>query len=158
MSFFSLFSRVIGNVSPLSPAVVRERYNELFVHAEKVELAFSLFRDVIILTNLRYIEIDVQGASGTKIQYFSLPYAKITSFAVESAGLFGLDAELKIWALGVGPVNRAARAHGCAVHRSFSKGVDVYLVQRLLAYHVCGAQALEPLPDPPVDVPPPPES
>ena len=150
----SWFSKAMGIGSPLAPAVVRDRYNELFVKNETVELAFSLVRDVIVLTDLRYLEIDVQGPTGTRIQYFSLPYSKVTSFAVESAGLFDLDAELKIWALGVAPLNRKAKAAGCAVHRSFSKGVDVYLVQRLLAYHVCGAQELDVLPAAPVELPP----
>ena len=150
----SWFSKLIGDASPLAPAVVRERYNEIFVKSETVELAFSLMRDVIVLTNLRYLEIDVQGPTGTRIQYFSVPYSRVTSFAVESAGLFDLDAELKIWALGVAPLNKQAKAAGCAVHRSFSKGVDVYLVQRLLAYHVCGAEALDVLPAAPVELPP----
>ena len=34
----SWFSKVIGSVSPLAPAVVRERYNDLFVKDETVEL------------------------------------------------------------------------------------------------------------------------
>ena len=157
MAWSSLFSKIIGSASPLSPPLMRKRYNDLFIEEESIELAFLLRRDVILLTNLRYIEIDVQGASGSRIEYFSLPYSKITAFSVESAGFFGLDAELKIWALGVAPVNRAAKAAGSVVHRSFSKGVDVYLVQRVIAYHVCAAQARDAQARAPVQLPPVPE-
>ena len=154
MSWFSWFSKIIGSAEPLSPPLMRKRYNDLFIEDERIELAFLLRRDVILLTNLRYIEIDVQGASGSRIEYFSLPYSKITAFSVESAGFFGLDAELKIWGLGVGPTNKWAKAAGCAVHRSFAKGVDVYLVQRVIAYHVCSAQAREAQERAPVQLPP----
>ena len=134
----SLFSKALGNADPLDPQHVRQLFSDLFLDYESVELAFSLFRDVIVLTDLRYIEVDVQGLRGRKVHYLSLPYVKITGFSVESAGSFDLDADLKIWALGVPPLSSDAKAAGCTLLRKFSKGVDIYLVQRLLAHHTCG--------------------
>ena len=137
----SLLQRIAGNAAPLDPEVVRAQYDQLFLDSEEVQLAYSLFRDVVILTDFRYIEIDVQGLRGKKIQYFSLPYKSIAAFAVESAGTFDLDAELKIWASGVSALTKDASSAGCAVLRRFSSGVDVYLVERVLAHHVCRLSA-----------------
>jgi PH (Pleckstrin Homology) domain-containing protein len=55
-----------------------------------------------------------------------VPYRSITHFAVETAGTFDLDAELKIW------VSSTSEP----IVRQFGKGVDVYEVQALLAAFV----------------------
>ena len=133
-----ILQRAIGNASPLDLARLVNRFDFVFLEHERPELAYSLIRDVIVLTDRRYIEIDAQGVRGKKIEYFSVPYNRISAFSVETAGALDLDGELKIWASGVRGITRAARSQGCSVYRRFAKGVDVYLVQRLLAYHVCG--------------------
>ena len=49
-----------------------------------------------MFTNKRLILIDIQGLTGSKAEYKSLPYKNISRFSLESAGTFDLDAELKI--------------------------------------------------------------
>ena len=55
-------------------------------------------------TNKRIIAINVQGLTGTKKDFSSLPYSKIQAFSVETAGVFDLDSELEIWFSGLGKV------------------------------------------------------
>jgi hypothetical protein len=62
-----------------------------------VHTAYLLIRDTILFTDRRLILIDKQGITGKKTEYHSIPYRSITHFAVETAGTFDLDAELKIW-------------------------------------------------------------
>jgi hypothetical protein len=64
---------------------------------EKTLMAFKAGRDVCIFTNLRFMEIDVKGLSGKKIEYNSIPYKSIRAFAVESAGVWDRDNEVKIY-------------------------------------------------------------
>ena len=71
--------------------------------------------------------IDVQGATGKKIEYHSIPYKSITHFSVESSGHFDLDSELKIWISGLAE----------PIEKQFSKGVNIYEIQALLAEVVC---------------------
>ena len=89
--------KLVGNADEISPEELGEKYNHLLINNENVELGFKLFRDVFMFTNKRLILVDVQGITGSKIEYRSLPYKNISRFSLETAGTFDLDAELKIW-------------------------------------------------------------
>lgn len=39
---------------------------------------------------------DKQGITGKKIEYFSLPFRNIVTYALETAGTFDLDSEIKL--------------------------------------------------------------
>ena len=61
-------------------------------------------RDGIVFTNKRIIAINVQGLTGKKKDFTSLPYSKIQAFSVETAGVFDMDSELEMWFSGLGKV------------------------------------------------------
>lgn len=65
---------------------------------------FRGIRDGVVFTNKRIIAINIQGLTGTKKDFSSLPYSKIQAFSVETAGVFDLDSELEIWFSGLGKV------------------------------------------------------
>lgn len=69
----------------------------MLIANERVENAYKVLRDGFVFTNKRLILIDKQGVTGSKAEYFSIPYKSITRFFRESAGIMDLDAELKIW-------------------------------------------------------------
>jgi len=46
----------------------------------------------------------VQGITGKKKDFTSLPYSKIQAFSVETAGVLDLDSELELWFSGLGKV------------------------------------------------------
>lgn len=74
-----------------SPSV--ENYSE----NEKFEVGFKLGQQAAIFTNMRLI---YTGASGERVQYFSIPYNRINRFCVESAGELDANAKLIIWTKG----------------------------------------------------------
>ena len=92
-----LINKLMGNASVVSTDKLNEKYARLLVEDEQVELGFKLLRDTFMFTNKRLILIDVQGLTGSKVEYKSLPYKNISRFSLETAGTFDLDAELKIW-------------------------------------------------------------
>ncbi len=61
-------------------------------------------RDRVVFTNKRIISCNVQGMTGKKIDYTSIPYSKIQCYSVETSGMLDLDAELEVWLSGVGMV------------------------------------------------------
>lgn len=63
-----------------------------FLSTERVYLAFTGMRDSATFTNKRLIAINVQGLTGKKRDYSSLPYSKIQAWSIETAGRFDLDA------------------------------------------------------------------
>ncbi len=122
-----LLNKILGNAGEVSPEKLTEKYGRLLMNAEKIELGFTLLRDVFMFTNKRLILIDVQGFTGSKMEYKSLPYKSISRFSLETAGTFDLDAELKIW---------ISSENTPSVSKKFNKNIDVYEVQRYLAEKV----------------------
>jgi len=123
----SLLNKIIGNAGSISKEELNEKYGRLLTSSEEIELGFSLLRDIFMFTNKRLILIDVQGLTGKKQEYLSLPYRHISRFSLETAGTFDLDAELKIW---------ISSENVPSVSKKFNKSIDIYAVQRYLAEKV----------------------
>lgn len=119
-----LFNRILGNASKVTSESLEEKYDKILIPNEIVEMGFELLRDVYMFTNKRLVLIDVQGLTGSKVEYKSLPYKNMTRFSLETAGTFDLDAELKIW---------ISSENVPTVDKKFNKSIDVYAVQRFLA-------------------------
>lgn len=119
-----LFNKILGNASEVSSEKLNEKYERLLVESETIELGFKLLRDTFMFTNRRLILVDVQGITGSKVEYKSLPYKNISRISLETAGTFDLDAELKIW---------ISSENMPSVSKKFNKSIDVYEVQKYLA-------------------------
>lgn len=72
---------------------------------ENIISTYKGIRDYIVFTDLRIIAVNVQGVTGTKQDFTSIPYKKINCFSVETAGVLDLDSELQIYLSGVGRVD-----------------------------------------------------
>jgi len=83
------------------------RVADLLLPGEDVVGAFKAMRDGVVFTNKRIIAVNVQGITGSKKDFTSLPYSKVVAFSVETAGTFDLDAELDLWFSGLGKVRFA---------------------------------------------------
>ena len=88
----------------VDPQTLTAELQPLLVQGEQVHLAFKGIRDSIVLTDKRLISINVQGISGKKRDYSSLPLNKIQAWSVETAGTFDRDSELDLWFSGLGKV------------------------------------------------------
>ncbi|MDW5289918.1 PH domain-containing protein [Formosa sp. PL04] len=122
-----IFNKILGNASEVSPEQLNEKYKRLLIDGESVELGFKLLRDTFMFTNKRLILIDIQGLTGSKQEYRSMPYKSISRFSLETAGTFDLDAELKIW---------ISSENLPSVSKKFNKSINVYEVQKYLAQKV----------------------
>jgi hypothetical protein len=121
-----LLSALLGNASEADIEDVERALEAILADDERVERAFRLVRDLLIFTNHRFILVDRQGMTGKKTSYDSIPYRAITHFAVETAGHFDLESELKIWISGtIEPIQR-----------TFTRGQSILEVQKALASYV----------------------
>lgn len=123
-----IFSALMGNAGAVSTEELNQSYGNLLTEGETIEMGFKLIRDTFIFTNKRLVLVDKQGITGNKTEYKSISYKSVSRFSVETAGTFDLDAELKIWISG---------EQQPSIKKQFNKSVNVYEVQKLLAYHVC---------------------
>lgn len=119
---------LFGNAHTVDRASAQQEYGRLLGPGEQVHAAYQLIRDTILFTDRRLILVDKQGITGKKVEYHSVPYRSITHFAVETAGTFDLDAELKLWISG----------SSVPIQKTFTKGVDIYEVQAILTQFVTG--------------------
>lgn len=76
----------------------------LFIPGEVFISEYQGIRDFVIFTNKRVISTNVQGITGKKKDFTSMPYSKITVFSVETSGVLDLDSELEMYFSGVGKV------------------------------------------------------
>ena len=91
-------------LKPINIADGEKAVSMMLVDGETVISPFQTVRDMVIFTDKRVISINVQGLTGTKKDYTSLPYSKVQAFSVESAGVLDLDSELDLWFSGLGHV------------------------------------------------------
>ncbi len=75
---------------------------DLLIDGETVIDSFVSVRDRLVFTDKRIISINVQGMTGMKKDYTSIPYKKIQTFSVETAGFLDLDAELSVYISSIG--------------------------------------------------------
>ena len=76
----------------------------MFVPGEEIIGTYQSVRDGVVFTNKRIIAINVQGITGKKKDFTSLPYSKIQAYSVETAGVLDLDSELELWFSGLGKI------------------------------------------------------
>jgi hypothetical protein len=106
-------------------AEVASQIDPLLMDDEKAYAAFKGMRDYIVFTSKRIIAVNVQGITGKKKDYTSLPFSKVQAFSLETAGTFDLDAELELWFSGLGKVKF-----------EFKGKTDVAYLNKLVAHYV----------------------
>lgn len=121
-----LLDAMMGNSSKVDVGKIQEEFAQILAPGEIVQHAYQLIRDYFVFTDKRFVLVDKQGLTGSKVEYHSVPYKSITHFSVETAGTFDLDAELKIWISGA----------PTPIQKQFNKRLSIYEVQSVLASYV----------------------
>jgi len=80
------------------------KVSALLIDGEEVVASFKSMRDGVVFTNKRIIAVNVQGFTGSKKDYTSLPYKNIVAYSVETSGTLDLDSELEIYFSALGKV------------------------------------------------------
>ena len=114
----------VFKLSAIHPQEIGPAVAPLLIQGEQIVACFKAVRDFVVFTDKRLIAVNVQGMTGKKRDYTSLPYGRIQAFSVETAGTFDLDSELELWFSGLGKVKL-----------EFGRDVDIRNLSRLLADH-----------------------
>ena len=120
------FDHLLGNATEVKLEEIQKEYTAILTDDEAIECAFKIFRDKWVFTNKRLIMLNVQGMTGSKREYHSIPYKSINHFSIETGGTFDDDCEMKIWISG----------NPTPYEKEFKKGIDIKGIQRTLAYYV----------------------
>lgn len=95
---------VLFKLSPMPNEKMLEPINSFLIENEEVLSVFKTIRDQLVFTNKRIIAANVQGMTGKKVDYTSIPYSKIQTFSIETAGVIDLDCELEIYISSIGKI------------------------------------------------------
>ncbi|MBQ3878674.1 MAG: PH domain-containing protein [Oscillospiraceae bacterium] len=115
------------NLKPISLSEVRDEVNGLLINGEECVMAFQTMRDQLVFTNKRIISIDVQGLTGKRKSFASMPYSKIQYFSIQTAGFLELipDSELYIMF-----------SNGATAKFEFKGNVDIGRIGRMISEFV----------------------
>lgn len=117
----------VFHLKPIDESEVRQDVKELFVDGEQIIESFKTVRDQLIFTNKRIIAIDVQGITGKRKSYSTLPYTTIQFFEVQTQGFAEIfpDSELFI-----------QYANGFTAQFEFKGNVDIRKIGKMISNFV----------------------
>ena len=93
-----------AKLKPVDDKAFSNLISPILVQNEFIICSFQSIRDGVVFTDKRVIAINVQGVTGKKKDFTSLPYSKIQAYSVETAGVLDTDCELDLWFSGLGKV------------------------------------------------------
>ena len=98
------FKTGVFKLKPIEKEKVLQPIFDFLIDGEEIIAAFKTFRDQLVFTNKRIIAANVQGLTGKKVDYTSIPYSKIQTFSIETAGTLDLDCEIEIYISAIGRI------------------------------------------------------
>ena len=117
----------VFNLKPISLQEVKGEVDGLLVDGEFMNQAFKTMRDQLIFTNKRIISVDVQGVTGKKKSFSSLPYSKIQFFAIQTPGFIEIIPDSELFLM---------FANGFTATFEFKGGVNIGEIGRLISEYV----------------------
>ena len=119
----------VWNLKPIRVDAVKGEVNGLLIGGEEVVMAFQTIRDQLIFTNKRIIAVDVQGITGKRKSFSTMPYSKIQYFSIQTPGFAELipDSELFIMF-----------SNTFTAKFEFKGGVDIGKIGRMISEYVLG--------------------
>ena len=119
----------VWKLKPIRVDAVKGEVNGLLIGGEEVVMAFQTVRDQLIFTNKRIIAVDVQGITGKRKSFSTMPYSKIQYFSIQTPGFGELipDSELFIMF-----------SNTFTAKFEFKGGVDIGKIGRMISEYVLG--------------------
>lgn len=119
----------VWNLKPIRVDAIKGEVNGLLIGGEEVVMAFQTVRDQLLFTNKRIIAVDVQGITGKRKSFSTMPYSKIQYFSIQTPGFGELipDSELFIMF-----------SNTFTAKFEFKGGVDIGKIGRMISEYVLG--------------------
>lgn len=116
----------VWNLRPIKPESVRADVNGLLISGEVIVSAFQTVRDQLVFTNKRIIAIDVQGMTGKKKTFSTLPYSKVQFFTIQTPGFMELFADTELMLM---------FSNGFTAKFEFRGNVDIGQLSRVISQY-----------------------
>lgn len=117
----------IFNLKPIPIDSVRKEVDGLLIGGEEIACAFQTVRDQLIFTNKRIVSIDVQGVTGKRKSFATMPYSKIQYFSIQTKGFLELFPDSELYLM---------FTNGFTATFEFKGNVDIGKIGRMLSERV----------------------
>ena len=112
---------------PIPVRDVRDDVLGLLLEDEEINSAFRTVRDQLVFTNKRIISIDVQGITGRRKSFSSMPYSKIQFFSIQTPGFVELVPDSELFLM---------FSNGFTAKFEFKGAVDIGAIGRMISEYV----------------------
>lgn len=123
-------TNIVFKLKEIQPQEGLELVQPMLIGDETIFASFKTVRDHVVFTNHRVIAINVEGITGKKKDYTSLPYSKIQAFSVQTASLLAMDTIMDLWFNSMGIVTF-----------EFSGRFDIAGFNKMISHYVLMAPA-----------------
>ncbi len=117
----------VFRLKPIPLEKMRQEIKLFLVAGEEIFAVFRTVRDQLVFTNKRVIATNVQGLTGSKVEYTSIPFSKVQTFSIETAGTLDLDCEIHLYLSEVGRISFDIKGNFDIVR--FNKLISTYVLQ-----------------------------
>lgn len=117
---------VLFKLEPIAVDQMLKPISNFLLEDETVLAVFKTVRDQLVFTSKRIIAANVQGLTGKKVDYTSIPYSKIQTFSVESSGTLERDCEIEIYISSIGKIRFEIRGNFDII--AFNKVISKYVL------------------------------
>ena len=116
----------VWNLRAIKPESVRADVNGLLIGGEVIVSAFQTVRDQLVFTNKRIIAIDVQGVTGKRKSFTTLPYSKVQFFTIQTPGFMELFSDTELLLM---------FSNGFTAKFEFRGSVDIGQISRVISQY-----------------------
>lgn len=117
----------VWDLKPIPIRDVRDDVLGLLLEDEEINSAFRTVRDQLVFTNKRIISIDVQGITGRRKSFSSMPYSKIQFFSIQTPGFAELVPDSELFLM---------FSNGFTAKFEFKGAVDIGAIGRMISEYV----------------------
>ena len=117
----------VFDLRPINISEVRNDIYGLLLEDEEILSAFKTVRDQLVFTTKRIISIDVQGITGKRKSFSSMPYSKIQFFSIQTPGFIELVPDSELFLM---------FTNGFTAKFEFKGGVDIGEIGRMISAYV----------------------
>jgi len=114
----------VFSLTPIDIEDVQNEVKELLIGGESCLMAFHTVRDQVVFTNKRIISIDVQGITGARRSYSSMPYSRIQFFTIQTKGFLEMFADAELFIM---------FSNGFTAKFEFGGSVDMGIIGRAIS-------------------------
>ncbi|MBR4555287.1 MAG: PH domain-containing protein [Ruminococcus sp.] len=117
----------VFNLKPIGLEDIRGELQGLLIAGEQPVLAFKTVRDQLVFTNKRIVSIDVQGITGKRKSFTSMPYSKVQFFSIQTPGFAEIFSDCELYIM---------FSNGTTATFEFNGKVDMGVIGRMISEYV----------------------